>query len=119
MRRIRRLNRKLPPLMWKVSFSSEWRDDKLCFVFHNTAKWVVRKVFDKMNPLYRECDVTIELMPDIVNGKCFRSVVATITQPNEQLLAVNQWHDLIISYMKGIYDVDVKYFKDYEKFLNA
>lgn len=117
--RKRRWNKKLPPLRWKVSFAGEWRDDKYCFEFHNTSSLIVRVVFARMKSLYQECKVTTELMPDIVNGKCYRSIVATITSPDERLLSLDKWPMIIIHHMQDIYDCEVKYFKDYETFLNT
>jgi len=110
---------KNPPLRWRVAFAKEWRDKQLCFAFHGASRWIVANVFGWMRNIYDNCQVKVEIMPDIVNGKCYRSVVAMIDNPDTKALAESEWPTMIIHFIKDVLGYDVTYFENYEKFLNT
>jgi len=72
-----------------------------------------------MRNIYDNCQVKVEIMPDIVNGKCYRSVVAMIDHPDTKALAESEWPVMIIHFIKDVLGYDVTYFENYEKFLNT
>ncbi len=97
-------------------------DDKknLRIVFHGASKLMLRHVFGLLRGrLFEDFSLTDEMMPAIINGKCYRSMTILIEQPDFHRLSLNEWPTIIKSMMERRFRCEVTYFYDYEKFLNA
>lgn len=97
-------------------------DDKkpLRIVFHGASKLMLRHVFGLLRGrLFEDFSLTDEMMPAIINGKCYRSMTILIEQPDFHRLSLNEWPTIIKSMMERRFRCEVTYFDNYEKFLNA
>lgn len=92
----------------------------LRIVFHGVSKLMLRHVFGLLRGrLFEDFSLTDEMMPAIINGKCYRSMTILIEQPDFHRLSLNEWPTIIKSMMERRFRCEVTYFDNYEKFLNA
>jgi hypothetical protein len=112
--------------MLQVAMAIEPTDDTqedtyktLRFVFHGAFKLMLSHVFRQLRErLFNDYSVTEEVM-QIVNGKCYRSLIIQIEQPDLHRLSLTEWPLIIKSMMERTFRCKLTYFTNYEKFLNA
>lgn len=98
----------------------ECTDNTLLFVFHGAFKLMLSHVFGQLRrKLFEDYFLTEEMMPKIINGKCYRQLTVKIEQPDFHRLSLNEWPLIIKSMMERTFRCEMTYFDNYEKFLNT
>ena len=92
----------------------------LRFIFHGATKLMLRHVFGQLrNRLFNDFLLTEDIIPTIINGKCYHSIIVQIEKPDFHRLSQNEWPLIIKSMVERTFRARVKYFAEYEKFLNV
>ena len=96
------------------------QEKSLRFVFHGAFKPMLSHVFGQLRDrLFHDYSMTEDMMPAIINGKCYRSLMIRIERPDFHRLSLSEWPLIIKSMMERRFCCEVTYFTDYEKFLNT
>jgi len=92
----------------------------LRIVFHGAPKLMLRHVFGLLRErLFKDFSLDEDIMPIIINGKCYRSIIIQIEQPDFHRLSLSEWPLVIKHIMERIFRCEVTFFEDYENFLNT
>ena len=105
-------------LKHRISFAKVWRGGQMCFMFYGITKQAASKVLSKMSSFYGKCQIEVE-NARITNGKCYQSIVATITEPHTNVLSEADWPMIITRFLQKDMPCEVTYFEDVNKFLNS
>ena len=88
--------------------------------FHTPHPLPVTAVFDSLKgSLFKSYAIAEDIHPCIINGKCYRSWIVTIHNPDLHRLSLTEWMPTIKSIMERRIRVQVTCFDSFEKFLNT
>lgn len=107
--------------VWQVAVVVEPTDDTTVrLAFHVPHPRLVAAVMDCLQgTLFDGYTISEDICPAIINGKCYRSWVAEVRNPDLHRLSLAEWLSLIKSMMERRFRCQVTCFDDYEKFINA
>lgn len=92
----------------------------LRFAFHGASKVMLSHVFRELkDKLFRDFSLQEDIANQMLNGKCYSTLVVTIDTPDLHRLSVGEWPAVIAHLMERSFRCRVTYFEKYEKFLNA
>jgi hypothetical protein len=121
--------RGLKPAVRQVAMIQTWRTvygpngeepQRFTIELHGAVKAMVRRIMDPLrNTLYKDYSLEWEPMTDRLNGRCSRTLVLTIDDPDLHRLGVDEWVQLIKDSMERLFLCRVKVYDDCDKFLNA
>ena len=95
-------------------------DTTVRLAFHVPHPLLISSVFDRLRgTLFSDYQMTEDVMPQMLNGKCYRSWVVDVSHPDLHRLSISEWPTVIKSMMERRFRVQVTFFDNYEKFLNA
>lgn len=96
------------------------KDCPLRFVFHGAKPLMIDVVFTRLRgKLFGGYQMTEEMQTRMLNGKCYRSWVVEVSEPDLHRLSVPEWPAIIKQMMESIFRCQITYFENYETFLNA
>lgn len=115
-----------PPVL-QVAMAIEPCDDGIAdneqtlhLAFHGATKVMISHVFQTLRGrLFKDYSVTEHFASQIINGKCFHTLVVLISDPDLHRLSLREWPSIIGHIMERTFRCRVVYFEKYEKFLNA
>ena len=105
--------------VFRIAFAMYWHNEQLCFVFRGASKQVVCNVFSNMNNLCGDCCIEYGKLSNILNGKPYRSVTATVTEPRTDILPEADWPIMIERLLHKPMPCEVTYYDDINKLLNV
>ena len=107
--------------VWQVAVAVEPAEDATVRLsFHVPTPLLISTVFDRLKgKLFPDYSLTEEMTPQMLNGKCYRTWVVDVTDPDLHRLSLAEWLPMIKSMMERRFRVKVTCFDNYEKFLNA
>ena len=107
--------------VWQVALAIEpTGNGPLRLVFHVPHPRLVVTVFNQLRgTLFKDYQMTEEVMTQMLNGKCYQAWVVDVIQPDLHRLSLSEWPAMIKSMMERRFRCQVKCFDSYEKFLNA
>lgn len=92
----------------------------LRFVFHGAYAKMLNYVFWVLRGrLFDDFRMTEYMVPIILNGKCYRSLIIQIEQPDFHRLSLSEWPLIIRHLMERTFRCQVTYFDNFDKFLNT
>ena len=107
--------------VWQVAVTVEPTDNGAArLVFRVPHPLLVSTVFDRLKgTLFADYQISEELQPAMLNGKCYRSWVVDVHKPDLYRLSLAEWPAMIKSMMERRFRCQVTCFDNYERFLNA
>ena len=92
----------------------------LRFVFHGAAPLMLDVVFTRLRgKLFDDYQRTEEMHTQMLNGRCYRSQVVEVTNPDLHRLSLPEWPTMLSSMLQRTFRCQVTYFDSYDKWLNA
>jgi hypothetical protein len=107
--------------VYQVAVAVEPTDDgAVRLAFHVPHPRLVTEVMDRLQgTLFEGYAISEDICPAMLNGKCYRSWVVTVRQPDLHRLSLAEWLPMVKSMMERRFNCQVTCFESYERFLNA
>jgi len=92
----------------------------LTLELHGATKTMVERAINfECKDIFQGYTLEYEYYKNKNNGRCYRTLVLTIRQPNLQLLSAEVYPSFIKTRMERFFACCVTIFTDYEKFINT
>ena len=105
--------------MKDVAFTKVFRDGKLFFDFYGVQINTISDVFSKLSYLHDGCLIADGSRRYVMHGKYYKSVVASVAQPDFKTLTEPEWVAMITYLLKKTISCEVTYIDDFHEFLNT
>ena len=105
--------------MKNVAFTKVFRDGKLFFDFYGVHINTISNVFSKLSYVHDGCLISDGTRRYLMHGKYYKSVVASVAQPDFKTLSESEWPTMISYLLRKELSCDVTYIDDFHDFLNT